>query len=62
SSLDFIQKRYGKHNTLYAMVPMDEATPHMHIGVMPITEDNRLSAKDMFTRKELIYLQQDFPL
>ncbi|MEC2934655.1 plasmid recombination protein [Bacillus cereus] len=41
---------------------MDEATPHMHIGVMPITEDNRLSAKDMFTRKELISLQQDFPL
>ncbi|MEC2886016.1 plasmid recombination protein, partial [Bacillus thuringiensis] len=36
--------------------------PHMHIGVMPITEDNRLSAKDMFTRKELISLQQDFPL
>ncbi|TKI81498.1 MobV family relaxase, partial [Bacillus mycoides] len=61
SSLAFIQKRYGKQNTLYAMVHMDEATPHMHIGVMPITEDNRLSAKDMFTRKELISLQQDFP-
>ncbi|MGE6593900.1 MobV family relaxase [Bacillus mycoides] len=62
SSLDFIQKRYGKQNTLYAMVHMDEATPHMHVGVMPITEDNRLSAKDMFTRKELISLQQDFPM
>lgn len=62
SSLEFIQKRYGKQNTLYAMVHMDEATPHMHIGVMPITEDNRLSAKDMFTRKELISLQQDFPM
>jgi hypothetical protein len=34
----------------------------MHIGVMPITEDNRLSAKDIFTRKELTPLQQDFPL
>ncbi|MHA4180711.1 MobV family relaxase [Bacillus cereus] len=62
SSLAFIQKRYGKQNTLYAMVHMDEATPHMHIGVIPITEDNRLSAKDMFTRKELIALQQDFPM
>ena len=62
SSLEFIQKRYGKQNTLYAMVHMDEASPHMHIGVMPITEDNRLSAKDMFTRKELISLQQDFPM
>ncbi|MEB4819164.1 MobV family relaxase [Bacillus thuringiensis] len=62
SSLAFIQKRYGKQNTLYAMVHMDEATPHMHVGVMPITEDNRLSAKDMFTRKELTSLQQDFPM
>ena len=62
SSLEFIQKRYGKQNTLYAMVHMDEATPHMHIGVIPITEDNHLSAKDMFTRKELIALQQDFPM
>ncbi|MED3353322.1 MobV family relaxase, partial [Bacillus thuringiensis] len=40
SSLEFIQERYGKQNTLYAMVHMDEATPHMHIGVIPITEDN----------------------
>jgi hypothetical protein len=62
SSLKFIQERYGKQNTLYAMVHMDEATPHMHIGVMPITEDNRLSAKDIFTKKELVSLQQDFPL
>lgn len=61
SSLEFIQERYGKHNTLYAMVHMDEATPHMHIGVMPITEDNRLSAKDIFTKKELTLLQQEFP-
>ncbi|ONG70347.1 plasmid recombination enzyme [Bacillus cereus] len=62
SSLDFIQKRYGKQNTLYAMVHMDEATPHMHIGVVPITEDNRLSAKDIFNKKELTLLQQDFPM
>lgn len=53
SSLDFIQKRYGKQNTLYAMVHMDEATPHMHIGVMPITEDNRLSAKICLQEKSL---------
>lgn len=62
SSLEFIQERYGKQNTLYAMVHMDEATPHMHVGVMPITEDNRLSAKDIFTKKELISLQHDFPM
>ncbi|MED1559416.1 MobV family relaxase [Bacillus paramycoides] len=62
SSLEFIKERYGKQNTLYAMVHMDEATPHMHVGVMPITEDNRLSAKDIFTKKELTSLQNDFPM
>ncbi|WP_254914925.1 plasmid recombination protein [Bacillus thuringiensis] len=34
-----MQKCYGKQNTFYAMVHMDEATPHMHIGMMSITED-----------------------
>ena len=62
SSLEFIKERYGKQNTLYAMVHKDEATPHMHVGVMPITEDNRLSAKDIFTKKELTSLQNDFPM
>lgn len=60
-SLDFVQKRYGKQNTLYAVVHHDEANPHMHVGVMPITEDGRLSAKDIYNRTELQALQKEFP-
>lgn len=60
-SLDFIQERYGKENTLYAVVHHDEKTPHMHVGVIPITEDERLSAKDIFNRVELQNLQTEFP-
>ncbi|MEK4715929.1 MobV family relaxase [Sporosarcina sp. FSL K6-5500] len=60
-SLEFIQERYGQKNTLYAVVHQDEATPHMHVGVIPITEDNRLSAKDIFNKQELIELQEEFP-
>lgn len=60
-SLEFIQDRYGQKNTLYAVVHKDEATPHMHVGVIPITEDNRLSAKDIFNRQELRELQEKFP-
>jgi len=30
--LDFIGERYGKQNTLYAVVHHDEANPHMHVG------------------------------
>ncbi|MEH6943046.1 MobV family relaxase [Bacillus sp. JJ722] len=59
-SLDFIQARYGKENVLYGMIHNDETTPHMHVGVVPITEDNRLSAKDIFNKTELRELQTDF--
>jgi chromosome segregation ATPase len=39
---------------------MDEATPHMHLGIVPVTKDGRLSAKDIFTPIELKQLQTDF--
>lgn len=59
-SLDFLQERYGKQNTLYAVVHHDEKTPHMHVGIIPITKDERLSAKDIFNRVELQNLQTGF--
>ncbi len=59
-SLDFLQERYGKQNTLYAVVHHDEKTPHMHVGIIPITKDERLSAKDIFNRVELQNLQTEF--
>lgn len=60
-SLDFISERYGKQNTLYAVVHHDEANVHMHVGVIPVTEDGRLSAKDIYNRSELRALQKEFP-
>ena len=51
-SLDFIKYEYGEENILYATVHMDEATPHMHFGVVPITDDGRLSAKQMLGNKK----------
>ncbi|MDN8888844.1 MobV family relaxase, partial [Staphylococcus aureus] len=43
----FLEEEYGKENLLYATVHMDEKTPHMHYGVVPITKDGRLSAKEV---------------
>ena len=58
---NFIADRYGKENVAYAMVHKDEKTPHMHVGIVPITEDNRLSAKDFFGKKQQLHkLQDDF--
>lgn len=57
---EFFQERYGRENVLNGTVHMDEATPHMHLGVVPVTSDGRLSAKTIFTPLELKQLQTDF--
>ena len=41
----FFEQTFGKKNIISAVVHMDEATPHMHLCFVPITEDNRLSSK-----------------
>ncbi|WP_313530799.1 MobV family relaxase [Anaerotignum sp.] len=58
-SMNWFVKRYGAENIVNATVHMDETTPHMHIGIVPI-KDNRLSAKALFDRKELTAIQTDF--
>lgn len=58
---DFIQKKYGAENVIYAMVHNDESTPHLHVGITPITKDGRLSAKDIFNGKQaMVRLQDEF--
>lgn len=58
---EFIKNKFGEDNVLYATVHMDETTPHMHAGFVPITKDGRLSAKDYLDGKQrLRNLQNDF--
>ncbi|MDN4076292.1 MULTISPECIES: MobV family relaxase [Bacillales] len=60
-SLAFFQNRYGSENIVYATVHKDEKTPHMHVGMIPITEDGRLAAKSFFGKKtELKQVQDQF--
>ena len=47
----FVKKRYGEENVISAVVHKDETTPHLHINFVPITPDNRLSAKYYFDGK-----------
>ncbi|PCR86512.1 hypothetical protein CQA80_11165 [Staphylococcus epidermidis] len=35
-SKEFLIKEYGAENILYVTVHMDEKTPHMYFGVVPI--------------------------
>ena len=61
ASLDHIAGKYGQQNILYAVVHNDEATPHMHVGFVPITDDRRLAAKEYFHGKTKIRrIQDDF--
>src|SRR5699024_2239780 len=55
----FLEQEYGKDNLLYATVHMDEKTPHMHYGVVPITDDGRLSAKEVVGNKKALKAFQD---
>lgn len=44
---------YGEENVVSSWVHMDEATPHMHFAFVPVTQDGRLSAKDVISRAHL---------
>lgn len=59
-SVKWFSDRYGADRVLNATVHMDETTPHLHIGVMPITQDGRLSAKAIFTKTEMKAMQTEF--
>ena len=58
-SLDFLLARYGQENFFSAVVHRDERTPHMAVSMTPI-RDGRLTAKEIFSRKELTALHTDF--
>lgn len=52
------EDEYGK--VLCGSVHLDEATPHMHLRICPITSDGRLSAKSLYRTSTLRKLQKDF--
>ena len=56
----YFEEQYGKQNIAYASVHLDESTPHMHMGVVPM-KDGKLSSKAMFDREELKSIQDKLP-
>lgn len=61
TAVDWFGEKYGRSNLQYAVVHMDETTPHMHLGIVPITADGSLSSKKMFDRASLQSVQADLP-
>ena len=58
-TLEFVKAEYGAENIMYATVHLDEKTPHMHFGFVPLTKDGRLSAKEVLGNKKKMSLLQD---
>ena len=60
-ALGFLKERVGEENIFSAVVHMDEKTPHLHLCFVPLTKDNRLSAKEILgNKKSMIRWQDDF--
>ena len=60
-ALAFLLERQDPKTFISAVVHMDEKTPHMHVTFVPLTEDGRLSAKDIIgNRKKLTQWQDDY--
>ena len=60
-ALAFIEKYQAKGTIISAVVHMDEKTPHMHLCFVPLTEDKRLSAKEIVgNKKKLTWWQDEF--
>lgn len=61
---NFLCSRYGKQNFAFATVHMDEVTPHMHAGFVPVVYDKskgktKVSAKEVITRQDLQTFHKD---
>lgn len=61
TALRFISEKQDPGTILSAVVHLDEKTPHMHLSFVPLTEDGRLSAKEIIgNRKKLTKWQDAF--
>jgi len=56
---NFIAERVGEHNIFAATVHLDETTPHLHMCFVPLTKDNRLTAKEVLGNRESFKKWQD---
>ena len=58
---EYFADNFGDENIRYAVVHMDEKTPHMHMGIVPFDDDKKLSAKRIFNREALQRIQEELP-
>lgn len=55
----FIKEEFGESNVMRFTLHLDEKTPHIHVVTVPLTEDGRLSAKEVIGDKNALERRQD---
>ena len=60
TAVEFFAEKFGRENIRFATVHMDEKTPHMHMGIVPM-KDGKLTSKTVFNRETLKRIQEEFP-
>ena len=58
-AVEFMKAKQDPETYISAVVHVDEKTPHMHLCFVPLTEDGRLSAKDIVGNKKKLTKWQD---
>ena len=58
-ALTFLKTKQAEETIVSAVVHVDEKTPHMHLCFVPLTEDGRLSAKEIVGNKKKLTQWQD---
>ena len=59
-SMTFLIEKYGAKNVIGFNLHQDEKSPHIHAMVVPITQDGRLSARDIFSPQTLKASQDEY--
>jgi len=59
ANIEFMKEEFGKENIVRCAVHLDEKTPHIHFVTVPLTEDGRLSAKELLGDRKEMSARQD---
>ncbi|HBL81542.1 MAG TPA: plasmid recombination enzyme [Clostridiales bacterium] len=58
-AVDFIKSKIRSEMIFSAVIHLDEKTPHMHLCFVPLTDDNRLTAKEILGNRAKLSKWQD---
>lgn len=60
--LEYMEAYFGKDNIIECVAHLDEGgLPHLHMDIVPITKDGKLSSKKLITRDFILSVHNELP-